>query len=39
MKKKIKTKNGSFKVKTPRDREGTFEPLIIPKKQTMLDSF
>lgn len=37
--KKIKTKNGSFPVKTPRDRDGTFEPLIIPKKQTMLDSF
>lgn len=37
--KKIKTKNGSFTVKTPRDRDGTFEPTIIPKKQSMLDSF
>ncbi len=26
--KKVKTKNGAFKVKTPRDREGTFEPTI-----------
>lgn len=37
--KEVKTKNGSFKVRTPRDRAGTFEPIIIPKKQTMLDSF
>lgn len=37
--KKVKTKTGAFKVKTPRDREGTFDPIIIPKKQTMLDSF
>jgi len=37
--KEVKTKTGNFKVKTPRDREATFEPVIVPKKQTMLDSF
>lgn len=37
--KKVKTKNGTFSVKTPRDRNGSFNPTIIPKKQTMLDSF
>lgn len=37
--KKVKTKNGTIKVKTPRDRDGSFEPIVIPKKQTMLDSF
>lgn len=37
--KTVKTKNGSFSVKTPRDRDGTFNPTIVPKKQTMLDSF
>lgn len=37
--KEVKTKTGNFKIKTPRDREGTFEPIIVPKKQTMLDSF
>ena len=37
--KKVKTKTGNLTVKTPRDRNGTFEPVVIPKKQTMLDSF
>lgn len=37
--KTLKTKTGELKVKTPRDRKGTFEPVIVPKKQTMLDSF
>lgn len=37
--KEIKTKNGKFIVQTPRDRNATFTPIIIPKNQTMLDSF
>jgi len=37
--KEVKTKTGNYKVKTPRDRDGSFDPVIIPKKQTLLDSF
>ncbi len=35
-KKIIKSTNGSFELKTPRDRAGTFEPRIIKKHQTRL---
>ena len=34
--KKIKSLNGDFELKTPRDRAGTFEPKIIKKRQTTL---
>ena len=34
--KNVKTKYGNIKVKTPRDRESTFEPIIIGKGQTQL---
>jgi len=37
--KTVKTKAGKITVKTPRDRQGTFEPIIIPKKQSVLDNF
>lgn len=37
--KTVKTKYGSFKVKTPRDRKGTFSPVVIEKGQTELTGF
>jgi putative transposase len=36
MSKKVKTGFGQVEIKTPRDREGTFEPKILPKRQTIL---
>ena len=35
----VETKYGSIEVKTPRDRNGTFNPLIIEKGQTKLTGF
>lgn len=37
--KKVKTKNGNIEIQTPRDREATFEPIIIEKGQTTLTGF
>lgn len=37
--KKVETKYGSIEVKTPRDRNGSFNPLIIEKGQTKLTGF
>lgn len=37
--KKVKTKYGNILVKTPRDRNSTFEPKIIEKGQTKLTGF
>lgn len=37
--KKVKTKYGYIEVQTPRDREATFEPVIIEKGQTTLTGF
>lgn len=37
--KTVKTKYGSIKVQTPRDRKGEFEPLIIEKGQSKLPGF
>ena len=37
--KKVETKYGSIEVKTPRDRNGEFEPTIIEKMQTKLTGF
>ena len=37
--KNVKTKYGNIKVQTPRDREATFEPIIIEKGQTKLTGF
>src|ERR1017187_5972239 len=34
--KKVKTGLGQVQIKTPRDREGSFEPKILPKRQTFL---
>lgn len=33
--KTIKTSQGSHRIKVPRDREGNFDPVIIPKHKTM----
>jgi len=32
-----KSKYGNIEVKIPRDRESTFEPKIIPKRQTLIE--
>lgn len=37
--KNVKTKYGNIKIKTPRDRESTFKPVIIEKGQTTLTGF
>lgn len=37
--KQVETKYGSISVKTPRDRNGSFEPVIIEKGQTKLTGF
>ncbi len=37
--KQVETKYGSISVKTPRDRNGNFEPIIIEKGQTKLTGF
>ena len=35
--KTIKTPRGSYKIEVPRDREGSFEPKLIPKRKRMID--
>jgi len=35
--KKIKTKSGEFKVDMPRDRKGKFEPIIVGKRQRVIE--
>ena len=37
--KQVETKYGSIEVKTPRDRQGSFKPVIIEKGQTKLTGF
>ena len=37
--KNVKTKYGNIKIKTPRDRNATFKPIIIEKGQTKLTGF
>ena len=37
--KTVKTKYGNIKIKTPRDRNSTFKPIIIEKGQTKLTGF
>lgn len=36
LKKTLKTGSGSFELETPRDREGSFEPEVVKKRQTVL---
>ncbi len=38
-KKKVKTTKGEVEVTVPRDREATFEPKLIPKRQTRFEGF
>ena len=38
-KKKVRTSRGEIEVDVPRDREGTFEPQIVRKRQTRFDGF
>ena len=35
--KKIKTSYGEDEIKVPRDREGTFEPGLVPKRHNIID--
>lgn len=35
--KKIKTKSGEFKVDMPRDRKGKFDPIIVSKRQRVIE--
>jgi putative transposase len=37
LKKTMKTGTGSFELETPRDREGSFEPELVKKRQTILN--
>lgn len=37
--KKVQTKYGSINIKTPRDRNGNFNPIIIPKGENRLGQF
>ena len=37
MKKTVKTGTGAFELETPRDRDGSFEPEIVKKRQTVLN--
>lgn len=37
--KKVKTDHGTIEVKTPRDRDGSFNPIILEKGQTKLEGF
>lgn len=37
LKKIVKSGTGSFELETPRDREGSFEPDIVKKRQTVLN--
>lgn len=38
-KKTIKSEKGSIELKTPRDREASFEPQVVPKGKTRLEGF
>lgn len=35
--KNLTTEHGSMELNIPRDRQGKFEPVIVPKKQTRID--
>ena len=37
LKKTVKSDTGSFELSTPRDREGSFEPQLVKKRQTILN--
>lgn len=35
----VKTEQGDLKISMPRDRQGTFEPIVIKKRQRVMDDF
>ena len=35
--KTVKSKNGTFTITMPRDREGSFEPILVPKRSRMVE--
>jgi transposase-like protein len=35
--KKVKTSDGELQIDIPRDRNGSFNPLLIPKRKSMVD--
>lgn len=35
--KEVRTPEGNFKITMPRDREGTFEPIAVPKRKRIID--
>ena len=35
--KKVRSDQGELEIQVPRDREGTFNPIIVPKRQNMID--
>jgi len=35
--KKVKTSFGELEIQVPRDRDASFNPIIVPKRQNMLD--
>ena len=35
--KQSKTVDGEFSIEFPRDREGSFEPIVVPKRKTIAD--
>jgi len=37
--KSIKTRDGEFKIQTPRDRDASFEPTLVPKNARRLEGF
>ena len=37
--KRVRTARGEIDIRTPRDREGSFEPQLIPKHQRHFDGF
>jgi putative transposase len=37
--KRLKSKHGELAISVPRDRDGSFEPVLVKKRQTRLDGF
>src|SRR5690606_4722147 len=36
--KRVKTAHGEVEIATPRDREGTFDPVLLPKRERVLNA-
>lgn len=35
--KEVRTKEGKYKIKMPRDREGSFDPILVPKRKRIIE--